>query len=272
MRISLSTQTDIYKHKNFKHPETAGGKKLVVFAEHEHGGGAYMAVNGIIGDAEPVATVLSSLMYEQVFNILPQIEDMGWKIYLVDDVWYLALSTWMPTGLSPDDSTKTWIYTYPVMRDIIDWFKESCWVNEVIFVGTTKIHDNLPDFEQLSNKRIYKWDWVSMGGSRKEFFLAPPAYLTCQISKLIGIQYVNMFLTGCDSEDSVDVVGGKTLAKHLCKYLDIDFDKAEFESARDYIEGVHRRADEAIDMARDALAKAHSKSRHTESNNPMLWG
>ena len=263
MLDKISTDLDLYLEGTSEMPCFS---KVVILNEHEYGSASYLAMRSIIGKQKPIGRFISKMIGENVFNTVPDTEEIGWPMYIHDGTLFLLLSSWPPTPVYPPDAASgTWIYIYPVVRDIVTYLQgKGC--EEIIFLTSATLHEVLSeDFPELSNNRVYQWRWNESKGTRKSLFLPPPAWLFCYLGSKLGIDS-RLFTTGHDSDKTVDIKAGKTLAGGISKHLNKSWGIVNFDTAVDEISTLH---DKINEMKSVALENARDKPAVP---NQMLWG
>lgn len=251
--------------------------KVVVFTENEYGMASLLAGTTIIGDRKADAVVTSHLLSEIAFNAAPKLSQIGWEIYFENNtkgqtVAFVMINNWPSVQLFPPESSKaTWIYTYPIVRDLVELLQNSG-AKTLHFLSSTTIHEALdPEvFELLSPKSIKNYVYGVSKDSSDNLFFAPPTWLFPQIAHMMGYLESEIVMSGCDDDKKVDDVAGWTLAQYLAKYMDRkllkrDYNKIvkEFSKLVDKHEKIH--AEMADNMKAINNAQSQVPSEH-------MWG
>ena len=283
--IQLSTDEGLVKNMRLKHdtidiysdealPEIDA---VVVFSENEYGMASLLAGTTIIGDREPDATVMSHLLTEMAFNAAPKMARVGWEIYFeVDEsyktVAYVMITNWPSVQLFPPESSKaTWIYTYPVVRDLVALFQKQG-AKTLHFISSTTIHEALdPEvFALLSPSIIKNYVFGTNDDLGDNLFFAPPTWLFPYIAHMMGYGKAEIVMSGCDDDKKVDDEAGWTLAKYLSKYMGRKLLKREYNGiVKDFTKLVdkHEKLHAELAVNMEAMSKAQ-----TESPSEHMWG
>ena len=115
---------------------------LMVFHQNEKGFAPFLAGMGLVGEAEPVCHIYSKLFDVPAYNTAPEPTFPEWRLYCIrNDVgrrFFILRMTHvypLPVGNGGDN---TWIYTYPILRDIILELNEYG-VDELVYLTTNQM-------------------------------------------------------------------------------------------------------------------------------------
>ena len=184
---------------------------VVVFTENEYGMASLLAGTTVIGDREPDAIVMSHLLSEMAFNAAPKMAKVGWEIYYEqgpagNDIAFVMITNWPSVQLFPPESSKaTWIYTYPVVRDLVTALQKQG-ADELHFISSSTIHEALDPkvFKLLSPDKIKTYSFTTEGEQEDNLFFAPPTWLFPYMARLHGYDDAMIIMSGCDDEQKVD--------------------------------------------------------------------
>ena len=115
---------------------------LVVFHQNEKGFAPFMAGMGLIGDEEAVCHIYSKLFDIPAYNTAPEPTFPEWRLYSIYNAqgrrfFILRMTHIYPLPVS-GGGDNTWIYTYPILRDIILELNEYG-VNELVYLTTNQM-------------------------------------------------------------------------------------------------------------------------------------
>lgn len=248
--------------------------RVILFNENEHGHTGYIALKALVGDAKPVARIVSHLLATIAFNQTKEPASLGWEVYYIEGkfggTYLVNINEWPATPMFPvEDSKGSWIYTYPVVRDTIKAFSQRG-VNHVIFCGSTAIHEAL-DEEVFPGWGDYTFITLNFedgtpttSDNEDHVFFTPPTWLFPEIASMMGLR-AHAVMSGYEVDTTVDYERGFRLAIQLAKMFtasEVD-DKAAKEAA-DEMQGYNDRADK-IREEMESLIKPKP------ANNTM-WG
>ena len=122
-------------------------KRAVVFVQGEAGFLPWLVGRGIIGDAPIQVEIMSRFMDVENFNTVPETIRPGWLGYQPQsETAVINLTTWFPTSPMPDSNHGMWMRTYPAMRDLVLWLRESgC--EELLFLSALNSQRIVPEDE-----------------------------------------------------------------------------------------------------------------------------
>ena len=278
---------DIYTNKGVTAKDFDDLQSVIVFAENEYGNAPTLLFRSIFGDSEPSAYVSSHLLAELGFNSAPKLDDIGWELYLHEatkSVW-VRITGWPTTSLFPPDQSRgNWIYTYPVVRDLLEWLRTPNGKTNknvtCMYVTSSTLHDALESDEypildpndvyhyNLMTEAIFKYSGDNgLKGRRMKkdelrLFLTPPTWLFPKLALMQHYLSPSIVVVG-HKDEAVDVEAGESLMHYF----------TGFETSRELF-------DTAVVELNDQIAK-HKKAKseflqaiedaEPQPNN-MLWG
>ena len=261
-------------------------KQVYVFADSEHGSAPKLAFKSIMGRSEPDAFVCSHLISEMGFNSAPKLDDIGWEMYFYDKhTLFVCITEWPQTALfPPEDSKKSWIYTYPVVRDLLDFIIRPNGVMNselmLTYFSSSTMHDVLESdkfqiippteahYYSLVTNTIIKHD--SKGRSKKKkitdeefkLFLTPPTWMFPKLAQMIGYLSPSILIVGNTPDEKIDEVAART----LMDWFD-NFDP-NYEYMAEYANELNDQIEKFDKMQSDFQALMNVE----KPANDMLWG
>ena len=250
--------------------------KVIIFNENEHGHAGYLAMKSIVGDAKPDARLISHLVSNMVFNQTKDPAEVGWELYLLEDptvdgsvVAVININEWPTTTLFPlEESKGTWIYIYPVVRDLLKTLK-SYGADYLCFFSALSVHDALnPDeFPMYKQEDIHHVNFK--GGIVKSegddgYFFTPPTWLFPYFADKMGYSASRAVLCGYDPEQAINEQGGRSMADVLSSVFGFQIYTKAMAAAAEEMQDF---ADKASDMQKEMEELIKGKP----ANNAM-WG
>jgi hypothetical protein len=278
---------DIYTNTGVEAKDFNDLLNVIVFAENEYGNAPTLLFRSIFNDSEPSAYVSSHLLAELGFNSAPNMDEIGWELHLheaTQSVW-VRITGWPTTSLFPPDQSRgNWIYTYPVVRDLLDWLKNPTGneINKGIgctYVTSSTLHDALESDEypilspsdvyhyNLMTEAIYKYTDPALKPKRIKkdelrLFLTPPTWMFPKLALMQQYVAPSIVVVG-HADESVDVVAGASLMEYFAGYQpDNGFFDAAVVELTDQI-AKHKKA-------KSDFLQAMSDAEPQPNN--MLWG
>ena len=135
---------------------------LVVYYSNEQGFASLIAGSSLVGNSEPVCKIFSKLHQVEPMNSLPLPTYPEWRLYCKynsDGRRYFILKLSHAYVPSPEH-TKSWLYNYPIMRDII--LEMSTYgVDELVYLTSNVMQDFLFEEQpQIPQKELVVYDYV----------------------------------------------------------------------------------------------------------------
>lgn len=234
---------DIYTNKGVQAKHFDDLLNVVVFAENEYGNAPTLLFRSIFGDSKPSAYVSSHLLAELGFNSAPSMDDIGWELYIhkvTKSVW-VRVTGWPTTSLFPPDQSRgNWIYTYPVVRDLLEWLKNPTGDNvndsiKCMYITSSTLHDALESDEYpiLDPEDIYHYNLMTdavtkytgaTGGKGKRMkkgdlrlFLTPPTWMFPKLALMQHYVAPSIVVVG-HKDEPIDVDAGASLMEYFRGY------------------------------------------------------
>lgn len=270
MRMKQNT-VDIYSNKDMKSLIKNNNKGLIIFTEHEYGCASHLAISSIVDMSKPSARILSHLISNNVFNQTEEFENIGWEIYFRNEYTILNINQWPSTPLIPPEAAQgTWIYIYPVVRDLLEFFYDNG-ITDLYFLSSSTIHDALDNdvFKIYESSTVVEYEFdgkFPKRGDNNELFFNPPTWLFPYLANLIGYDKSVSVISGHNDDERVDKVAGVALMDWLESKLSIAGN----------VEELSDKATELTD-AFERNSKLHEQietviSGRDSPKNSMLWG
>tara|TARA_R110000824_G_scaffold327654_2_gene514550 strand:- start:1718 stop:2515 length:798 start_codon:yes stop_codon:yes gene_type:complete len=265
MKLMSEGEVDLYLNEELGELEGC-----VVLARPEYGAAAYVAASGIVDLDNPVGRLISKYHYQDVFNHIPDLEDIGWPIYKAKangKEWLiLIIDSWRPLSMMPGEGQNTWIYSYPVIRDFTAFLQKKG-VDKMCYLSSTSPNDSFPPnvFPQPKRSRTYEYHFGEGRKSTAKAFLLPPTWLFPHIFSMTGGDGWITF-TGF-KDDIVDELAAETLGTYLKDTLGFKINRKTCERT------VERIREEESD-----LREVHSKGSEIieglkqTGNSDHMWG
>ena len=186
-RISNLKETDFVWLKDLEEAPTT----LLVFHQGEMGFASFIAGMGLIGEEEPVCKIFSKMHNVGAFNNIPSPTYPEWRLFerMNEDGRRFLILRLTHAHPLPDSEIgdSTWIYTYPVVRDIITELNQYG-VDEMVYL-TSNLLQSLSEYDdeyvELSEDEIAIFDYqdpemsmVTLDGKviDKQIVLAAPSW------------------------------------------------------------------------------------------------
>lgn len=246
---------------------------VIIFNENEHGHAGYIAMKGLVKGLSPIGYVVSHLIANLVFNQTSEPHEIGWEIYHTGDTLIVNINEWPPTALYPiEESRATWIYIYPVVRDLLKQLK-GMGASHLWSASSLAVHEALePDeFPQLSETEYLTYNLknatkthISNEPWEHNIFFTPPTWLFPYFAHKMGWETCKSVLCGYNPEETINAKAGVTMADYFNMTLGMDFSTDEMKKAGDIMQAHSDRADN-MQKEMDDLIKGKP------ANNTM-WG
>lgn len=250
--------------------------KVIIFNENEHGHAGYLAMKSVVGDAKPDARLMSHLISNIVFNQTKDPAEIGWELYLVEDASIegssfaiININEWPATALFPlEESKGTWIYIYPVVRDLLTQLKQFG-AEHLCFFSALSVHDalNPEEFPMYKQEDIHHVNFK--GGLPKSeegdgYFFTPPTWLFPYLADKLSFPASRVVLSGYDPEQAVNEQAGRAMADILSTVYGLP---QNHDSMADAAKEMQEFSDHASDMQKEMEELIKGKP----ANNAM-WG
>lgn len=250
--------------------------KVILFNENEHGHAGYLAMKSIVANAKPDAYIMSHLLSNIVFNQTKDPAEVGWELYLIPDpqigdshVAVININEWPTTTLFPlEESKGTWIYIYPVVRDLLKQLKIRG-AKHLNFFSALSVHDALnpdefPMYKQDDIHHVNFKGGLDKSGDKNGYFFTPPTWLFPYLADKLRYDAARVVLCGYDPEQAINEQGGRAMAKILSSVYGLE---TSSESMADAAEEMQDFADKARDMQREMEELIKGKPA-----NSAMWG
>ena len=119
---------------------------LIVFHQNEKGFAPFLAGMGLIGESEPVCHIYSKLFDVPAYNSAPEPTFPEWRLYQTfNDVgrrFFILRMTHVYPLPSVGGGDNTWIYSYPILRDIVLELN-AFGVDELVYLTTNQMQSSI---------------------------------------------------------------------------------------------------------------------------------
>ncbi len=282
MTLTRHHDIDIYHTTTKQPPVMVDG--VIIVNENEHGHAGYLAAKGLTLSKDTDFRINSKLLGNITFNQTVSFGQAGWDGWYIkgggEQCWaVININEWPTTALFPiEDSKNTWIYAYPVVRDVLDYFKTRH-AKQCIVLTNSAVHEALDpaEFRQMKEDEFVSYYWRSpntpevdtiWASGDGEAFFTPPSWLFPYFAKCMGYQHTHAFMVGYDDDKDINDEAGselmKRVASHLGKTLYGRHRKALGAAVKEMTE-LNEKADEIRQQIQE-LAKGKPPTNNT------MWG
>ena len=239
--IRQETDTDFVWHTDTE--PVVEDTKLIVFHQNEKGFASFQTGMGLIGSRKPVLGIFSKLFDVSAYNSIPEPAFSEWRMYETftksgKRVWVLRL-THIHNPPKNNMGDHTWLYTYPVVRDVIKHLT-GFGVNELIYMTANQVQASMgydrTTYINLDTSDLAIMDYnkadedtfaVNQYGDEYQLDLVTvvPAWHFCSLfSSFCGNNKSNLLVhCGIDNKNFVDEKSSATLSAYLQDEHDIWF-------------------------------------------------
>ena len=224
--------------------------QIIVFNQGEQGFASFVAGMGLIGDEKPIAKIFSKLFSVPAFNEFPDPLFPEWRLYQRrseegERVFILRMIHFAPTMINdadPNSNNYVWLYSYPILRDIILSLND-CGVNQSTFFtsDTMSIFTPSPSHD-LSRLCVFDYmnteeEPLSLAGIpvHGDILCTPPAWMWSCVFKNFCINDdwgVWIVLLQCP-EEFLDRDGMDALLDYAEVVLGLPYSESDFFNAVD---------------------------------------
>jgi len=188
--ISKRQDTDFVWTKDLSNEPTT----LIVYYQGEQGFASLVAGSSLVGNKEPVCKIFSKLHQVDPMNSIPMPTYPEWKMHEVrneDGRRYFILRLSHAYIPSPEQ-TKSWLYNYPVIRDIIMELNDYG-LDELIYITSHIMQDFLySEQPQIPENELLVYDYLEPEDTELqltngeviddlELILPAPSWIVCNI-------------------------------------------------------------------------------------------
>tara|TARA_R110002096_G_scaffold202870_1_gene387639 strand:+ start:2402 stop:3232 length:831 start_codon:yes stop_codon:yes gene_type:complete len=239
-KIENYGDTDIVWNKDVgKEPTT-----LIVFNQNEKGFASFITGMGLIGDEKPIARIFSKLHQVEPFNNFPEPVFPEWRLFekYNDDgerFFILRVTHTFPVQ-HEDESSISWLYTYPIVRDIVMSLNERgvdalCYitVNLMQEFSTTihgLIHENeIGVFDYMNHEESIKvWKPNTVESLDEDIVIPLPVWTFGSVFKNFCTNTIRENVTvigGRDQNTFVNTETQRTLRNYIEDEYSLEFDR-----------------------------------------------
>lgn len=204
---------------------------LVVYYSNEQGFASLIAGSSLVGNDEPVCKIFSKLHQVEPMNTLPLPTFPEWRLYSKynsDGRRYFILKLSHAYIPSPEH-TKSWLYNYPVLRDIV-LEMNTYGVDELVYLTSNVMQDFLFEEQpQIPQNELIVYDYVEPEDDvlqltngevidDLEMIVPSPSWIMCNIfNNFCGKGIRGNWLVICASDNTRYV--NKKEADRLLEYM-----------------------------------------------------
>ena len=275
---------DIYHRSTKQAPGILRG--VLLANENEHGHAGYLTIKGLVAGRTPDFYINSKLLGNITFNQTVNPATAGWEGWYLktenanEDYWAVVnINEWPTTGLFPvEDSKNTWIYAYPVVRDVLDFFSTKH-AEQVLVLTNSAIHEVLDpeEFRQMKENEFVSYDWNYSAKPNLELqwakndggaFFTPPAWMFPYFAKQMDYKAAKTFMVGYNDDKEINDVAGHETLKEVASHLGMRVTKNHEDcllKAVDEMDELTKKANEVRQQIEE-LAKGKPPANNT------MWG
>ena len=224
---------------------------LIVYHQEEHGHATAMVGKGLVGDARPIACLFSKLMETPNLNYIPTPAWVEYRLYETrsntgERVFILRIPKVFPALVNqpPHLSNTSWLYTYPVVRDIV-LILSQYGVNRMSYM-TSNLFAMQRDYRDMNNLgpgQIAVYDFADLNRkefvdeyfgkasseNNDEFVLAPNVWIWCHVFANFCFRCVKSeVILGTPNPALVDVDCADSLLNHLQLQYNLPYDSKSY--------------------------------------------
>ncbi len=224
---------------------------LIVYHQAEHGAATALAGRALIGSVRPIAKLYSNLMQTGSINFIPAPFWPEYRLYEVynnngERFFILRVPALRPVepSLLPHANPMTWLYTYPVVRDIVLALSD-CGVNRMTYLTTNlfKHHYEFEDYGDVKHGEIVQYDFVDLAEEVEKYYgdtsieveddfaIAPNVWIWCDVfaSFCNSPPQFSEVLLGSASPSFVDTDTADTMLNYLESNYGLGYDEMALE-------------------------------------------
>lgn len=223
---------------------------IVVFNQGEQGFASFGAGMGLIADEKPIARIFSKLFAVPAFNEIPDPLFPEWRLYERrsdegERVFILRMIHYAPTMINdadPSANNYVWLYSYPILRDIILSLND-CGIHQSTFFTSdtlsiftpTPTHDltGLAVFDYMNTEE----EALSLAGVPVEgdIVCTPPAWMwSCIFKNFCMNDDIGVWIVFVQSPETfLDRDGMDSLLAYADSVLGLSYSESDFFNAVD---------------------------------------
>jgi len=223
---------------------------LLVYHQAEHGSATAMVGRALIGEERPIAKLYSNLMQTAGINFIPAPTWPEYRLYEVynnngERFFILRIPALYPVhaSLLPQANPMTWLYTYPIVRDIVMTLGEYG-VNRMTYLTTNlfKHHADFFEYGNVEHGEVVTYDFVTLADEvekyygdtavevQDDFAIAPNVWIWCDVFATFSKFAVSSnVLLGSASPSFVDTDTADTMLNYLYNTHGLHHDEEALE-------------------------------------------
>jgi len=241
------------KSKLNKEPTT-----LLVFHQGESGFASFLAGMGLIGEEKPICKIFSKLHSVGAFNSAPEPTFPEWRLFETrneDGKRFFILRITHAHPLPDSEANDhVWLYTYPIVRDIILELN-GLGVDELVYLTTNLLQSaelSQSDEEEYAMIPIHDvavYDYINHKNNAmtiegedidKPIILAPPAWPFASVFKAMCVNEIKgiwIAIGGRDNAQFIDKETSESLLNYCNSVLGLSYSKSKFEEYEKVLQG-----------------------------------
>lgn len=248
-KIENYGDTDIVWSRDWTATEST---TLIVFNQNEKGFASFITGMGLIGDEKPVARIFSRLHQVEPFNNYPEPVFPEWRLFEKRNsegrrFFILRVTHTFPVH-NDDESSISWLYTYPIVRDIVMSLNSKgvdslCYITvNLMQEYSTSIHGLIHEneigvFDYMNHEKpIRVWGANSVDNMHEDIVMPLPVWTFGSVFKNFCTNTIKENITvigGRDQNTFVNTETQRTLHNYLedVYYLEFDHEKEKYLTA-----------------------------------------
>lgn len=284
MTLTRHHDIDIYHTHLFKNPPVVV-EGVIIVNENEHGHAGYLAAKGLTLSKDADFRINSKLMGNITFNQTVSFGHAGWDGWYIktkgEKYWAVVnINEWPTTSLFPiEESKNTWIYAYPVVRDVLDYFKSVHHATQCLVLTTSAVHEALDpaEFRQMKENEFVGYNWSSANSPEVDLvwakndggaFFTPPAWLFPYFAKNMGYAHAHTFMVGYNDEKEINDVAGDELMKEVGEHIKLTL----YGRNRKALAGAVKEMEELNKKADEVRRQIEELAKGKPPTNNGMWG
>ena len=167
--------------------------RVTIITQGEGGFTTMLMGNAVVenDNCEKIGTILSKYHTVDAFNIIPKTADIGWPIYRINNTMIIRITSWYPLVFAPNANPSAWIYSYPIIKSLVQFIK-NLQVRNIEYVCSGEKMSELKDSKSFMTKSRGRWarvipSWADQDYEPTDIFASTPSWAIPYISKIMGV-------------------------------------------------------------------------------------
>ena len=166
---------------------------VTIVTQGEGGLTTMLMGNAIVAneDCKQIGTILSKYHTVDAFNIIPKIGEVGWPVYKMGNSLIIRITSWFPLVFAPNANPSAWIYSYPIIKSLVEMLK-NLEVRNIEYVCSGEKMSELKDSKSFMTKGKGRWariipSWTDQDEEPTDIFASTPSWAIPYVAKLLGV-------------------------------------------------------------------------------------